>query len=716
MINLKENFASTMTPVFEGLRKAAEPPIQHWIESRGFVPFEEDRPEALTARIDTLRSFWVLNGLDYLVKFDESAVSQQPGIYDPRVDQFAEGILTNHWEQIPSDRLQSVLKRMMGVPSRKKLLMDTLSNIYGYGAPNEFAGESHRRLSMILDIAEGRVKKPTGNKRGVIFAQTAYILGDEIDGKKETNYPYGLDEWAKFAIQLGSGALPYMGAAVVYSELMSTGEFADIEFVDFRDEKRIEEISLRSSEYDLALVAGATTFDRFVIDDLNKKLSQSGLTVIKGGVAPTIDEEPERYMQNGASIFIGEFEGAAERLMEAINSDPSPLVFLREGSRSQITRVAKRNAPFTALPNLPDNVDMSAAYSDEREETNLAYRLEALEKMRITYTFGGKKYEANPFFKFHQTEVSKGCPEACTFCATVPYIGRTTRARPLESIEREWAATESPVIAIVDQNFHATGRDYVTKVLQIAEKLGKKLAFEGEALFFTEGKGQNHFFDGTTADEERKRLLKNTVVAIQVGLEQPVKVRGTVPGGKDPDQFPKALNALNDSGVIVFGTSIIGMPKELWAPGADNNLPIVPYEDMYGTPEWQIMIDTWVDWLQNKVPVPGSIPFAFTVVPGTPAKDILGRKGMLISNDPKKLIRRKELEEDLSPSVDPNVIKDPIHGLIMSRQTVEEVRREIYKWPNIRKRVDAANLSLKRKIFMYLVGIFSDRTLRDRMQ
>ena len=95
MINLKENFASTMTPVFEGLRKAAEPPIQHWIESRGFVPFEEDRPEALTARIDTLRSFWVLNGLDYLVKFDESAVSQQPGIYDPRVDQFAEGILTN---------------------------------------------------------------------------------------------------------------------------------------------------------------------------------------------------------------------------------------------------------------------------------------------------------------------------------------------------------------------------------------------------------------------------------------------------------------------------------------------------------------------------------------------------------------------------------------------------------------------------------------------
>lgn len=715
-MNFKENLLPKLRPVFEGAVKGAEPGVQYLLERNGFVPVEEDKQAALTARIDTLRSTWALNGLDYLIKFDESAVSQQTGIRDPRVDQLAEGILTNHWQEMPSDRLQSVLKRMVGVPQRNKLLMETLSNIYGYGAPNEQATESHRRLSMMLDIAEGRIKQPTGNKRGIIFAQTAYILGEEIDGKKETHYPHGLDQAAKIAIQLGSGALPYMGAAVVYAELMSTGQFAEIEFADFRDQKAIEDITSRSNEYDLALVAGATTFDRFVIDDLNLRLSQSGLTVINGGVAPTIDEEPERYMANGASIFVGEFEGAAEQLMEAINTDSTPRVFVRNGSRSQIARVSKRGAPYTALEDLPDKADVAFAYSDEREMGgNLAHRLEAMEKMRITYDFGGKIYEGNPFFKFHQTEVAKGCPEACSFCATVPFMGREMRARSLETIEREWAAVESPIVAIVDQNFHANGRDYVTNVLQIAEKLGKRLAFEGEALFFTEGKNQRHFFDGTPADEERRRLVKNTVVAIQVGLEQPVKVRGTIPGGKDPELFPEALKRLNDMGVIVFGTSIVGMPKELWAPGTDTDLPIVPYENM-SPEEWRKMVETWVDWLTNKVPVPGSIPFAFTVVPGTQAKDILSKKGMLISDKPAELIRRKELPDDLSPSVDPNVIRDPNKGLIKSREAVEDIRRELYTLPNIKKRIDAANLSLKRKLFMYGVGIFSDRTLRDRMQ
>ncbi|MBI4137406.1 hypothetical protein HY469_05080 [Candidatus Roizmanbacteria bacterium] len=706
-----------MSSVIEGARLGMEKPVQWWLEKHSFVPVESDSELAATARIDTLRATWALKGLDDLLEFDEMAFLTESGMSDPRVDQLAEGILYNHWQEPPSIRLQATLKRLMSVPHRKELLTRALSAIYEYGAVPEEAEESGRRISMMLDITEGKIRPPQGDRHAVILTQTAYLLGNEIDGqKKETQLSYGFNEWAKFAIELGSGALPYMGAAVLYSELLGTGRFRDIKIIDFRDKEAIETM-IEQGGCDLALVSGATTYDRHLIDNVNKRLVSAGLTVINGGVAPTIDLEPQRYLKNGVSIFLGEFEGAGEQLMEELDNNTSPRVFVRDGNRHKQRQLEATCVPFSALADLPERVDVNEVYSPNRQKNGyLAHRLEAMHMMRPYATFGGKTYEANPFFSIHETSCSYGCPEVCSFCATVPFQGTKMRHRSLESLEQEWEAIDTGNIAIVDQNFHANGRDYVTEVLRLAKRLDKRLAFEGELMFFLtsppEAKNkQKYFFDGTEADIERGQLLKDVVLGIEIGLEQPVKVLGTIPGGKDPNQFAEAQKRLNKLGVPTFGTVIIGMPELLSAPGARTDISIIPRENM-SPAEWEEMLQTWVHWLEEVVPSPGAIPFAFTVIPGTLAFEILKNAGMLKPGyeDPGTITERKELKTDISPSLNPDVIKG-----ISARKAVSDLRKKLYAWPSIRKRVGAANFSLKRKVYMYGFNLFAGVTLRDEM-
>lgn len=697
-------------PLIQTLRIETEKPIQIGLERIGFVPVEEDKEMARQLRVDTLRTTWALKGLTHLLEFEEDASSNHPEIDDTRIKNLGHLLSTDDWQHTNNVRLRGIIRRILSVSSRRELLTDTLSTALADNSPPEEKQEARHRLTMMLDIIDGKIIKPQVGKRAVIFTQTAYLLGSV---KKDI--PYGFTQWLDFAFQLGGGALPYLGAAVVYSELMGTGQFKEIKICDFRDQEAINNVIANKEKYDLSLVSGATTYDQFLIDNLNRQLSSAGLTVLNGGIAPTIDEDPERYLNNGGSIFIGEVEGAADQLVQFLNQDSTPRIFIRNNNSVVSRKLRRKGILFTALDCLEERVDMEDVYTVEGErEGYLVRRLEALELMRPFANFAGVAYEPPPSFRFHETVTSYGCPNACNYCATVEPQGVEMRTRTIDSIYQEWQAIESPNIAIVDQNFTANGRTYVQDLLATADQMGKRLSFQGELLFFApthpDEDPEQHFFDGSNDDRHRKQLLRDASLYIEVGIEQPAKVRGSQPGRKDPNRFAEALERLNQLGLIVFETAIIGMPKVLWADGDyDVDERIIPYESKTHE-EWEEMLDIWIKWLEEKVPSPGAIPFAFTVIPGTPAYRIL--EGLRMLKYPRtEIVRRKEQPYNLSPSLDPNVIIG-----IDSRKAVEDLRRRLYRLPSIIKRLRAANYPPKRLIFMFLFNLIMDKAFRDTME
>ncbi len=595
------------------------------------------------------------------------------------------------------------MRRIIGQTPRHRLLSGVLRHARSEQTSADQKHEAHEQLGGLLDVLDHRIDEPNGPYVGTIFTQTRLNFGYEPG--TVSNEPPSPDRLASSAVMAVGGIMPYLGSAILYSELMGTGRFSALDFVDFRDEERVREAI--QEKPDFAFVAGATTYDRYHVRDLNMRLAEQGIITVNGGVAPTLDPHPFRYVNDGTSVFRGEIEGAAGYLIDELVKDPSPRIFTRAGTPGKRSITLLNNPNDTVQLPVDGKVDMKDAYSEEHEVSggNLARRLEALEMMRTGFSFKGKKYEIPSFLRVHQINTSFGCPERCSFCATEPFQGIEMRHRDLQSIETELIATEAKVVAIVDQNFTANGRDYFVSFLEMLKKHGKRFAYEGELMFYLEqpeeGNPQNFFFDGSPDDEYRAQLLKDTLLAVEVGLEQPVKVKGTITQGKNPDQYNTAIKRLNDLGIIVFGTAMVGLPEELWSPHAVNEKPIVPYESL-AQKEWDEMISTWVEWSKS---YPGLILFPFEPIPGTPAYRALEKKGLLSYKD-----GTENIDDTLRP-----LNLDPVQG-IASRQALAKILNEIMS-PKIRRtRLKQANFSPLARLFMEVFNRGSSRAFGSRMQ
>lgn len=671
-------------------------PLRKGIERFGFIPVEEEKTVALTAKVDTQRALWALKGLDHLLpnRIDDG----NSGGEHARIDDLRNTVSQNkklrktHGEDV---RLEALVHRLMGVRQRREVLEEVLSD--AESGDWAVVREAKRRLALVMDIVDDKFEKPNPDgHKAVILTQTAYLLGDEGEKRPEPRLKGKLRHMEKLGVDLASGSMPYLGAAVVYAELMATGRFSDIEIIDFRDTESIE-VMLQRKDRDFAFISGATTFDGSLIEDLNQKLSAEGLKVVNGGVAAGISRHPESYLANGGSIFVGDFEGAADRLIDELEDYNGPQVFVRGANVGRKHRLDRQGVPYTTFSQLPERALLHAAYSPDREldGERLANRLLALEMMRPTVEIDGKTYEPPVSLKIHETSTSYGCPETCSFCATVPLQGINMRARSTESLRQEWEAVEVPHIAIVDQNFIANGRDNTTGVLKVAEALGKRVAFEGELAYFSVAPPghepfQNYFFDGTEADRERERLLKTSVTAIAVGLEQPVKVRGTR-DDKDPDRFTEAQARLNKLGIKTFGTIVVGMPPQLWDHGQESDLNIVPYAGMPAE-KWEDMVNTWTEWAEN-IGVVGPVIFDFSAIEGTPAFD------------------RLEKEDLLHQRSNGQFEVDGIDG----RRAVMDIRKGIYSLPSVLRRINNTNLSPRDKAIMFFYNAVAARAFRLTM-
>ena len=670
------------------------------ISQVGGIETTEDPQSAALARRDALRAVWALKGLP-LVDYSEDSITIS-GEGSEKIDEMLSSESPADYLLSSSDR-QAAARRIVNDRPRRDLLDGVVAVARSRGASTVSRDFARQNLGGVLDVLDHRVNEPEGSLSGVIFTQTKLNMG--IDRNVIRPKPFGVDEYAWSVLQIVRGSMPYLGSAHLYSEAMATGHFSDIRFVDFRDKQGVNEV-LDEGGVDIAFVAGATTDDRDHITSLNCRLARLGITTVNGGVAPTLDMDPRRYVRDGSSVYLGELEGAMPYLMDQLVRDPTPRIFSRGGSESGRMALSLTNTGNITRLGVPKTVDMQGAYDKEHElnRRNLATRLEALAMMRPPFDFNGTDYEPSSRMQVHQINTSFGCPERCSFCATEPFQGTKMRHRDLESIDRELGAVEAKIIAVVDQNFTANGREFFVEFLELLRKHGKRFAYEGELMFYLEcpegGDPDKYFFDGSPEDAYREQLLKDTVLAIEVGLEQPVKVQGTIVSGKNPDQYDPAMQRLNDMGIMVFGTAMVGLPKELWAPRTTEE-PIIPYDNL-SEKEWNEVIDTWVEWSKR---YPGLILFSFSATPGTRAYKILAERGLL------NYVEGSEGNDDTIRPVQSDAVKG-----ISSRKALAEIQDRIAS-PEVRRiRMSQARFTWKARIFMEIFNRAARHVFGSRME
>jgi hypothetical protein len=153
-------------------------------------------------------------------------------------------------------------------------------------------------------------------------------------------------------------------------------------------------------------------------------------------------------------------------------------------------------------------------------------------------------------------------------------------------------------------------------------------------------------------------------------------------------------------GIIVFGTAMVGLPKELWSAHDETEEPIIPYENL-SKEEWDAVIDRWADWSK---PYPTPIFFSFEPTPGTKSHEILEAKELL------SYVEGTENTDDPLRPLNP----DPVIG-IASRRALGEIYDKVMSPELRRERIKQGNFSLRARL---LVEIFNrgSRHAFKRMQ
>jgi hypothetical protein len=152
---------------------------------------------------------------------------------------------------------------------------------------------------------------------------------------------------------------------------------------------------------------------------------------------------------------------------------------------------------------------------------------------------------------------------------------------------------------------------------------------------------------------------------------------------------------------MVFGTAMVGMPKELWSAQAEDEEPIVPYESLTAD-EWNEMIQTWVNWSAQ---FPGVILFPFEPIPGSEAYAQLEALGLLNYVD-----GTENTDDTLRP-----LQEDPVIG-IAARKALAELQEQVFSKEMTKTRMSHADYALKARIFMEIFNRGSRMAFGNRMQ
>jgi hypothetical protein len=456
--------------------------------------------------------------------------------------------------------LEGVARRLTNGRDRKKQLRSTLDS-----------PDKSRKLSTAFNVLQNIAgKKEVAEETEphvLLVAHTntpnAKQIVERVSNRKHFPDNVSLTRKAISAVNVGlmASMTPYLGAAVIGAELESAG-VKDICLIDYKDvtENGIAEGNSKK-KIDIAMITGLLSID---IRDLKEKtavFNKLGIRTIVGGLAATIDPNAV-ILTTGADVFIGEAEGAIEKVLGVLKSaNPTDrFIFHRESKigsgTNEVKIIPDQGEPkikhvYLGLPKL---VDIKTHYSPERERAGqLVSRLKFEIMMQPKVTAFGKEWDP-PSWIFKQLSIVVGCPHACSFCSTVKSIGTELRRKPLESIRLEVAATESQGILVVDQNLGAKAKtesykkwsSYLEGLFRLLRKYDKRIICQTELSTW----------DRIDTNPRLSELAGKTILAALGGIEQPRIIQGNA--DKNPSNYARQIGIMRRLGVISVVTAIAG--------------------------------------------------------------------------------------------------------------------------------------------------------------
>lgn len=285
--------------------------------------------------------------------------------------------------------------------------------------------------------------------------------------------------------------------------------------------------------------------------EIAERFRERGIPVIMGGTWPTVS--PDAVEPHCDSVVVGEVEGLGEQIIADL-----------EGGR---LRKKYRNA-------MPPSLD-----------TLRPPRLDLLKTERYHQAMG------------YPVELTRGCPNSCTFCVSGT-IQPTFRKKPYWMVIRELEARDSPMFNLYDLNA-AADLEYFKELARIFAEF-PLMGWSCETCL------------GYLDDDELLKLLERSRLHhVYVGIESiSERSLATIKKGFNPvDRYKEIIRKCHDHGIHVAAGFIVGLD------GEDKSI-----------------FERTLEFFED-VKIDYTTPVYVTYLPGTPPHERLKREGRILTED-----------------------------------------------------------------------------------
>jgi radical SAM superfamily enzyme YgiQ (UPF0313 family) len=320
--------------------------------------------------------------------------------------------------------------------------------------------------------------------------------------------------------------------------------YCDVELCD----QNVEEVDF--SDCDMVGIS-LLVYNAPIGYEIARRFRDRGIPVIAGGSWPTVS--PDQVAPHFDSVVVGEVEGLGARIVHDLK-------------KARLKRRYRNTAPPCLDTLRPPRFDL---LQNERY-------------LRITG---------------YPMELTRGCPNACTFCVSGK-IQPTFRKKPLWMVIRELESRDSPIVDLYDLNATADIA-YFKEVMRIFAEF-PLLAWQCETCI-----------DSLDDDELLNLMEKARINQVYVGLESiSEKSLASINKGFNPVQrYGAIIRKCRDHGIHVAAGFIVGLD------GEDKSI-----------------FERSLEFFE-KVRVEYTTPLYVTYLPGTPMHRRLTRQGRILTQN-----------------------------------------------------------------------------------
>ncbi|MBC7128632.1 MAG: B12-binding domain-containing radical SAM protein [Thermoplasmatales archaeon] len=241
-------------------------------------------------------------------------------------------------------------------------------------------------------------------------------------------------------------------------------------------------------------------------------------------------------------------------------------------------------------------------------------------------------------------QTTRGCPNACDFCATSVFLGRKLRSRPIEAVVKEMKEIKNKVLIFRDPSL-TINPSYSIELFKAIKPLKKKWIANGNINLL--GK-----------DEKFLKAAKEAgCIAWFVGFESinPESLKEAHKVSNKAEEYDKAIKKVRKYGMGVIGGFIFGF---------DADTPEIFDTTLEAVLQWEI------DAAEFNI---------LTPYPGTPLYERLEKEGRIFTKDWRKYTQAHIVykPKNMTPEELLEGIKHVIRGFYSMKETIKRVYKSI---------------------------------------